>query len=183
MLDAGLTVGIGSDGSMSSDNQNMFEAMRIAALVSKIRYAHGPENWAGATDVVRMATLDGAKVLGLGEEIGAIEPGRKADIVLLEADSTFLRPLNSAVNAFVYCETGADVSHVLVGGRLVVQNGRVLTIDESAIRRRAAEAAERLAKERKQDLELAQRIQPFLRAACATCAGLPYPINRYATAA
>ncbi|MCG8546740.1 MAG: amidohydrolase family protein, partial [Alphaproteobacteria bacterium] len=96
MLDAGLTVGIGSDGSMSSDNQNMFEAMRIAALISKIRYAHGPENWIGAKDVVRMATLDGAKVLGLGEEIGALEPGRKADIVLLESDSAFLRPLNSA---------------------------------------------------------------------------------------
>lgn len=182
LLDVGATVGIGCDGSMSSDNQNLFEAMRIAALSSKIRFAHRPERWIGAREVLRMATIDGARVLSMPHKLGAIEAGRKADIVLLNTDSPFLRPLNDAANALVYCETGADVDTVLVGGRVVVKEGRVTTVDESAIRSRAAEAAERLRTTAERRLGLARAIEPFLRAACATCASVSYPLNRYATA-
>ena len=180
MLDAGLTVGVGADGSMSSDNQNLFEAMRIAALIGKVRFPHRPDRWVGARDALRMATLDGARVLGLADEIGAIEPGRKADVVLLDADSPFLRPLSDAVNALVYCETGADVREVIVGGRLVVSAGRVATVDETAIRARAQRALRRLDAEAAASRELARRIEPILRAACARCASSPYPIDRYA---
>lgn len=181
MLDAGLTVGVGSDGSMSSDNQNMFEAMRIGALVSKVRFAHRPERWVGAAEFLRMATSEGAKVLGLEDQIGAIEPGRKADIVLLDCDSPFLQPINDPVNSLVYCETGADVSEVLVGGRLVVSGGRITTVDATAIRERAERAMTRLESETKDLWDLTRRVEPFLRASCATCATSPYRIDRYAT--
>jgi len=181
LLDHGVTVGLGADGSMSSDNQNMFEAMRFAALVNKVRFAHNPDRWIGARSVWRMATTAAARVLGLGDQIGAIKPGYKADLVLLRADSTFLCPLNDIVNALVYSETGADVDTVLVGGRRVVAGGRVLGVDEKDLCRRAQVAAERVRGCNAEAFALSERLLPFVRAACRTCAAAPFPINRYAT--
>ena len=82
MRERGVTVGIGADGSMSSDNQNMFEAMRFAALVNKVRFPHQPERWIGAKEVWEMATTSGARVLGMGDTIGAIVPAAKADLAI-----------------------------------------------------------------------------------------------------
>jgi len=180
MLDTRLTVGIGTDGSMASDNQNMFEAMRIGAIVSKLRFPHRPDRWVGARDMLIMATLNGAKLLGLDSEIGALEPGRRADLVLLDVNSPFLQPLNDLANALVYAETGADVDCVIVDGRIIVRDGKVISVDEMAIRRRAAEAARRLWSETAAHRELPQRVEPFLRSVCAACAAAQFPINRYA---
>jgi 5-methylthioadenosine/S-adenosylhomocysteine deaminase len=101
MLKQGLTTGLGTDGSMSSDNLNMFEAMRFAALVNKVRFPHEQENWVGAKEVYNMATQGSARALGLVDDIGAVAPGRKADLVLLRANSVFLQPLNQPLNALV----------------------------------------------------------------------------------
>lgn len=180
MLDRGLTVGLGSDGSMSSDNQDMFEAMRIAALVNKVRFPHDPERWIGARAVFEMATRMGARVLGQADDIGALEAGRKADVVLLRADSIFLKPMNNPLNTLVYAETGASVETVLVGGRVVVDAGRVLTVDEARLRHRAQEAVERTLAANVSLLALAERLTPFVRAACRTCAAAAFPVNRYA---
>ena len=145
MLDRGITVGLGTDGSMSSDNRDTsFEAMRLAALVSKVRMPHHPDRWVSAVDVWKMVTSGSAKVLGMVSDIGSIAPGRKADLILLQADSVFLRPLNHVVNALVYAETGADVTTVLVDGRVILEGGRLLTLDESRLRNKAQEAAERV---------------------------------------
>jgi hypothetical protein len=141
MLKQGLTIGLGTDGSMSSDNLNMFEAMRFAALVNKVRFPHEQENWVGAKEVYNMATQGSARALGLVDDIGAVAPGRKADLVLLRANSVFLQPLNQPLNALVYAETGADVTTVLVGGRVVLDHGRVLTVDEGQLQSQAQEAA------------------------------------------
>src|SRR3989441_2003281 len=102
MLDRGVTVGLGSDGSMSSDNQNLFEAMRLAGLVGNVRFPHWTERWLTAADVWRMATLGSARAVGQGGELGAIEPGRRADLVLLRADGAFLKPMSDAVGSLVY---------------------------------------------------------------------------------
>ena len=181
LLDQGVTVGLGADGSMSSDNQNMFEAMRFAGLVNKVRFAHDPDRWIGARGVWRMATTEAARVLGLCGRIGAVEPGYKADLVLMRADSTFLRPINDIVNTLVYSETGADVDTVLVGGRRVVEGGRVLGVDEKDLCHRAQAAAERVRGSNVEAFALSERLLPFVRAACRTCAATAFPINRYAT--
>jgi cytosine/adenosine deaminase-related metal-dependent hydrolase len=127
-----------------------------------------------------MATRGSARVLGLAEDIGAIAPGRKADLVLLRADSVFLRPLNHALNALVYAETGADVETVLVDGRVVLEHGRVLTVDEGRLRARAQEAADRLRHHNAAAWALADQLRPYLAAACRAAVAVPYPINRYA---
>ncbi len=180
MLDRGVTVGLGADGSMSSDNQNLFEAMRLAGLVGNVRFPHDAERWLGPREVLRMATAGSARVLGLGTELGAIELGRKADLVLLRADSTFLRPLNDVAAALVYAETGAAVDTVLVGGRVILRGGRVLTVDEDRLRARAQEAADRVRAENASVWALAEAIVPYLSRACRAAAAMPYAVNRYA---
>ncbi len=180
MLDRGVTVGLGADGSMSSDNQNLFEAMRLAGLVGNVRFPHHTARWIGAPEVWRMATLGSARALGLGDEIGAVEPGRKADLVLLRADSTFLRPLNDVLGSLVYAETGAAVDTVLVDGRVVVRDGRVLTVDEARLRARAQDAADRVRRDNAGRWRLAEEVAPYLSTACRAAAALPYPVDRYA---
>ena len=183
MLDGAVTVGLGSDGAMSSDNLNLFEAMRVAGLVGNVRFPHAADRWIGAHEVWRMATMGSARALGLGEAIGAIAPGRKADLVLLRADSTFLRPLNDVAAALVYAETGASVDTVLVDGRVVVRGGRVLTVDEARLRARAQESADRIRAQNAAGWALSEEISPYLSAACRVAAARPYPVNRYAAPA
>ncbi len=180
MLDRGLTVGLGSDGSMSSDNQNLFEAMRLAGLVGNVRFPHWTERWIGAAEVWRMATAGSASALGLAGDIGAIEPGRKADLVLLRAAGTFLRPLNDVLGSLVYVETGSDVDTVLVDGRVVVRGGTVLTVDEGRLRAQAQEAADRIRRQNAEAQAFADQIAPYLSTACRAMAAMPYPVNRYA---
>jgi 5-methylthioadenosine/S-adenosylhomocysteine deaminase len=180
MLDQGLTVGLGTDGSMSSDNQNMFEAMRFAALVNTVRFPHHQERWLGGQDIWHLATAGGLRMLGLTDSSAAVAPGGKADLVLLRADSVFLRPLNHALNALVYAETGADVETVIVDGAIVLDHGRVLTVDEEQLRARAQEAAERVRTANRQAWVLAERLTPYIAAACRAAAAAPYPVNRYA---
>jgi 5-methylthioadenosine/S-adenosylhomocysteine deaminase len=180
LLESGVTVALGTDGSMASDNQNMFEAMRFAALVGNVRFAYEPDKWLSASEVFEMATISGAKVLGLDGQIGKIEVGRKADIVLLNSRSSFLRPTNNVRNALVYAETAADVQKVFVGGRLVVADGRVLTIDEEDIYLRAQVAIERLISQNEGLFAVADRLTPFIRSACALCAKAPMAVDRHA---
>ena len=180
MLDAGLAVGLGTDGSVCADNQNLFEALRIASVVSTIRFPHATERWLDAGTVWGLATSGSARVLGLADDLGAIAPGRKADLVLLRADSVFLQPLADPLNALVYAETGASVETVLVGGRVVLEGGRVTTLDEERIYAQAHAAAEAQRARSREAWELARRLAPFVGAACRAAVATPWPINRYA---
>jgi 5-methylthioadenosine/S-adenosylhomocysteine deaminase len=180
MLDAGLAVGLGTDGSVCADNQNLFEALRIASVVSTIRFPHATERWLDAGTVWHLATAGSARVLGVAGDVGAIAPGRKADLVLLRADSVFLRPLADPLNALVYAETGASVETVLVDGRTVLEDGRVTTLDEARIYARAQEAADRQRARSGEAWELARRLAPYVGAACRAAVATPLSINRYA---
>src|SRR5262245_3514325 len=180
MLDRGVTVGVGTDGSTCSDNQNVFEAIRTAALVGNVRFPHDASRWLGADEVWRMATLGSARLLGMADDLGAIEPGRKADLALLRANSAFVSPLNDAVGSLVYAETGASVDTVLVGGRVIMQAGRVLTVDESSLRTRAQDAADRARARNAGAWQLAARLGPYIAEACRAAVAAPYPVNRYA---
>ncbi len=183
MLDAGVTVALGTDGSMCSDNQDLFEALRLAALIGNVRFPHHTARWLTAADVWRMATLNGARAVGLADAVGALEPGRQADMVLLRAGSTFLRPLSDALGSLVYVETGAGVDTVLVAGRVVLRAGRVLGVDEDRLRAQAQAAADRLRARNAAGFALAAEIAPYLSTACRAAAAVPYPVNRYAVPA
>jgi 5-methylthioadenosine/S-adenosylhomocysteine deaminase len=181
MLDRGLAVGLGTDGSVCSDNLDMFEAMRFASLVSNVRLPYDQRRWIDARAAWQPATLGSARALGLADDIGAIAPGRKADLVLLRSDGSFLRPRNDPINALVYAETGANVETVLVDGRVVLERGQVVGVDEAWLYAQAQEAADRLRERNAEAWTLAEALTPYLSEACRAAAARPYPINRYAS--
>jgi guanine deaminase len=142
MLKGSVTVGIGTDASNTSDGQNMFEATRLASYLSRIE---GPatEQWISAQQAFFLATEGSAKVLGF-DKIGRLAPGYEADIVFLRLDSPHFVPLRAPLLQMVFGENGASVDTVMIGGRVVFRDGRLLTLDESSLRRQAQEAADRL---------------------------------------
>ena len=144
MLARGIPVGIGTDGSVSSDNQNMFEAMRLAAFVSRTQ-SPWPDDWLGTWEVLDMATTGSARVLGFDGQLGRIAPGYYADLVLLDLANVNFVPLNGAANQIVNCEDSSAVTSVMIGGRMVLADRRFTTFDYEALRARVAEAVMRLA--------------------------------------
>ena len=180
MLDRGLAVGLGTDGSVCADNQNLFEALRIASVVSTIRFPHETARWLDAATVWTLATAGSARVLGQAEDLGAVAPGRKADLSMLRGNSVFLRPLADPVNNLVYAETGAAVETVMVDGRVVMERGRVTTVDEDKIYARVQEAADRQRERSAQAWLLASRLAPHVAAACRAAVATPLSIDRFA---
>jgi len=181
MLARGVNVALGTDGSGASDNQNMFEALRFAALLSKVRSPDYP-GWLTAEQTLRMATTGGAHALGLGDRLGQVAPGYLADLVLVNLDSIYLRPLNHAARQLVFCETGGGVETVVVGGRVVVEGGRVLTVDETQLKKKVQIAADRLREQNRGEWALADRLAPIVGRVCRALAREPYPLNRYGSA-
>ena len=140
---AGLEVGIGTDGSTCADNQNMFEAMRFAAYVSRARSVD-PGDWLAADEVLAMATEGGARVLGFGDRIGRIAPGYRADLVFLDLDHVNWLPMNDPCNQIVNTEDGSAVDGVMVDGEAVLWKGRFTRVDLDTLRRDVERAVEEL---------------------------------------
>lgn len=138
MLARGVRVGIGNDGSCSGGDQVLQRAMRLATMIHRSAEPD-PSKWIGTRDVMRMGTAGGAAALLAEDEIGAIAPGRKADIVLYDLDRPWWAPVNDPVHQFVQAETGAGVDTVLVDGRVLVEGGRIVAFDADAILAEARE--------------------------------------------
>lgn len=142
MLAAGCHVAIGADGAPCNNRLDGFEEMRLAALVQKPRL--GPDAMPAAT-VLELATLGGARALGLDREIGSIEVGKRGDLVALDLSGPHGQPADAEIaSRLVYAARAADVRHVVVDGRVIVRGGRLLTADLSEIRDKANAAARRL---------------------------------------
>lgn len=132
LLDAGVTVGLGTDGVCSNDTARIFDVMRTAALVQS---ATGPdhERWVTAAEILKAATLGGARTAHLGEITGSLEVGKRADLITLRLDSLAFTPLNDIVRQLVYAENGASIERVMVEGEIVVDGGRLTRINEAAV--------------------------------------------------
>jgi 5-methylthioadenosine/S-adenosylhomocysteine deaminase len=144
MLRTGVTVGLASDGPASSNNHSLFQAMKFAALQQK--GAHQDATIITAEKVMEMATIDGARAVGLEAEIGSIEVGKKADLVVIDFDNAFMTPIHHPVSAIVYSALGHEVKTVMIDGRFVLRDGVIQGIDEKALRRRAQRSADDLTK-------------------------------------
>jgi guanine deaminase len=165
MLDRGLNVAIGTDGSASSDNLNAFEAMRLAAYVSRVK-GNPPEQWVSAREALRAATEGGARALGF-DKLGRIEKGWKADLVLLDLSALHYIPLNDLASQIVFAEDGTGVESVMAGGRWVVRERKLLTVDVEALRRKAEEAVERLRAANAEARALGEKLHPHVGHYCA----------------
>lgn len=132
LLDAGVTVGLGTDGVSSNDTSRIFDVMRVAGLVHS---AAGPdyEGWLAADEILAMATIGGAKTAMLEEATGSLEVGKAADLLILDLRSYPFMPLNDVAKHLVYSENGSSIETVMVAGRIVMENRRLTTVDEQAI--------------------------------------------------
>ena len=142
MLRRGIVVGLGTDGCASNNNLDMFQEMDSAAKLGKAALLD--PTVMPARSVLRMATCDGARVLGLERLVGALEPGKKADLCIIDMDKPHLTPLYDEYSHLVYAVGGADVDTVLINGKVVMRDRRLLTIDEAEAMRRVRAIALRV---------------------------------------
>ena len=133
--DSGIRLGIGTDGCSSSNDLDMWQAMRQAALLARL--TSGRPDVASATEVLRAATIEGARALGLGDEIGSVEVGKRADLVLLDLAAPHLTPVHDVAALLVFAAGRGDVTDVLVDGEVVVRDRRSTRLDTADLLARA----------------------------------------------
>ena len=142
LIGAGVNVSLGTDGVASNNNLDMFEEMKLAALLQKVHT--GDPTALPAEKVLEMATIQGAAALGLENEIGTIEVGKKADLVLVDMKTPSLTPFRNPVSHVVYAASGGDVDTVICNGEILMMNKVLEVLDEAEVIRLAEDAAEEL---------------------------------------
>jgi 5-methylthioadenosine/S-adenosylhomocysteine deaminase len=147
LVKAGAHVALACDGSASNDNQVMFDVMKTTGLMHTVR-SQDYTGWLSARKILQMATTEGARVFRMADELGTIRAGARADVVLLDLTTTAFTPLNDPAQHLVYAETGSSVRTVIVDGRLVLDDGKLLTINEGDLLAETREAW----KKRKKDI-------------------------------
>lgn len=130
LLSAGVSVGLGTDGAVSSNSLDVLGAVRQAALVHK---AGGDPTAVGAERAVRMATVDGARALGLADQLGTLEAGKRADLIVLDLNAPHLRPLHDPWSTLAYAAHSADVRDTVVDGRVLMRDRVLRTLDAEAV--------------------------------------------------
>jgi 5-methylthioadenosine/S-adenosylhomocysteine deaminase len=143
MLSAGMNVGLGTDGAASNNRLDVLSEMRLAALLAKA--ASDNAETLPAHVALRMATLNAAKALGLEQKVGSVETGKCADLCAVNLASIELSPCYDPASQLVYAAGRENVSHVWVGGKLLVEQGRLLQVDETAVARKVREWQSRIA--------------------------------------
>jgi len=142
LLQAGAIVGLGTDGCASNNNLNMLEEAHIAALVDK---AHsGDPTVVPARTALAMATRLSAQALYLSDLIGTLEPGKRADIIVVDMSRPHLQPPRDPISHLVYAAQAGDVRTTIIEGEVVMDDGEILTVDEAEVIAQATQCAERL---------------------------------------
>jgi len=142
MLTAGVSVCLGTDGAPVNNTCDMFQEMRFAVLLHRASSLN--PLYPRAEEALEMATLNGARALGLEDELGSIEAGKKADIIVVNLKNPHALPIHDPISAVVWATTGRDVKTTIIDGKIVMRERKVPTLDEEEILRKAQERAERV---------------------------------------
>jgi 5-methylthioadenosine/S-adenosylhomocysteine deaminase len=134
-LKAGIALGLGTDGAASNNDLDMFEAMRTASLLHKLQT--GDPRVVSAREALAMATIDGARALGMEKTVGSLEPGKRADLIVVSMRGARQTPLYDPISHLVYVTRGDDVETTIVDGKVLMRDRRTLTLDEAAVIRDA----------------------------------------------
>jgi len=127
LITAGVTVGLGTDGCASNNDLDLFREMDTAAKLHKVNLMD--PTVMDAKTVLKMATIDGAKAIGVDKDVGSLEPGKQADVIIIDTDTPHLIPMYNSVSHLIYTAQGSDVRDVMVAGRILVRNKNLLTLD------------------------------------------------------
>jgi 5-methylthioadenosine/S-adenosylhomocysteine deaminase len=142
MRRAGVVVGLGTDGAASNNDLDMFEAMRQAAFLAKLQ-TQDPRAVPART-ALQMATIDGARALGMEAEIGSLEAGKRADVISVAMTAARQTPMYDPLSHLVYVTRGDDVRTTIVNGRLLMRDRKVMTLNEAAVLGEARALAEKV---------------------------------------
>ncbi len=176
---AGINIALGVDEGIQT-KWNPFEMMKMAALMHK---ASGPEydTWPVSHEIIKMATQGGARSEMLHNEIGCISPGMKADIILLDLNTRYFTPLNDLSAQLVYCEPGTSVTHSIINGRLVMEDKKILTINEDELlaELRSIMKGYWAMQEERHTLDLPNKVRPYVQNTYKEVVQMPTGINRW----
>jgi 5-methylthioadenosine/S-adenosylhomocysteine deaminase len=137
LLNAGVTVGLGTDGCASNNDLDLFREMDTAAKLHKVNLLD--PTVMDARTVLKMATIDGAKAIGLDKDIGSLEAGKQADVIIVDTEKPHLVPMYNPVSHIIYTVQGSDIRDVIVAGRILVKDQSLLTINlEDTLKKIAA---------------------------------------------
>ena len=179
MLDRNINVGIATDAANSSDSLNMFEAARLASFISRV-LSPDYRRWLAADEVLLMATEGSARAMGWSDVLGRIAKGYKADLVFLDLGNINYVPHHDLIRQITFTENGGAVDSVMIGGRLVLDHGRLITIDEAKLRREACAAAERLSALNEPMRLFSHKLQDIVGTFCMGLSCEPFHIHREA---
>jgi 5-methylthioadenosine/S-adenosylhomocysteine deaminase len=178
LRDAGIPICLGTDEAIADDAINMWLVAKFAGLIHNIAEPDY-ERWPKAGEVLDCLIRGGARAMRQSDRLGRIAPGYQADLIMVDLDTLPFTPLNDLKRQLVYCETGTSVRLTMVAGQVVVENGRVTTVDEAALRAEARAIAERFAANQGAVDRAAADLQPYYRAMYLKAAGRDVGMNRW----
>ncbi len=141
LRDNGINVGLGTDGASPTTTLDMFEQMKVCGYLQKLKYMSSTV--IDSYDILQMATIDGAKVLCQEEQIGTIKVGKKADVILIDIDKSYLTPCLDIYSLLVYGVNGRDVETVIVNGKVIMENRKILTLNEEEVKYKCRKSVQR----------------------------------------
>ncbi|MDI6695275.1 MAG: amidohydrolase family protein [Anaerolineales bacterium] len=178
LKNAGINICLGSDEACSDDSHNMWVAAKVAGLIHNIT---DPEyrNWPKAQEILWALIHGGARAMRNEGKTGVLAPGYEADLILVDLNSFSFTPLNDIYRQLVYCETGSSVVLTMVAGNIVMENGKILTVDEEAIKAEAREMMREYRQEMEKTRVAASQLEPYYREMYRRCAAMEVGMNRW----
>jgi 5-methylthioadenosine/S-adenosylhomocysteine deaminase len=180
LLDAGVNVALGTDGICSNDTSRILDVMHVAAILHKVT-SPNYKLWPTADEVLRAATIGGARSAMIHDQVGSLEVGKKADLVIFNTKSINFTPLNDLRNHVVYCENGASITTVIVNGEIVVKNGALTRVNETALLDELRSYLPEFQKHHTQVEALNREFEPYFAQIHRRCCEQDVGINRYSS--
>lgn len=176
--DHGINICLGSDEACVDDTANMWTVGKTAGLIHSIT---DPDyyKWPKAPEILWALTRGGARAMRLEGQVGVLAPGYEADLILLDLNTLAFTPLNDLKRQLVYCENGSSVVLTMVAGKVVVENGKILTVDEEAIKAEVREIMKDYQVELKKTAVAADKLEPYYREMYLKCASAEVGMNRW----
>ena len=178
LRDHGIPLCLGTDESNVDDTANMWGVGKVAGLIHSITEPDY-DKWPQAREIVWALTRGGARAMRLEGVTGVIAPGYEADLILLDLNTLAFTPLNDIYRHLVYCENGSSVVMTMVAGEIVVEDGRLLTVDEEALKSEARELMEEYRLEMQKTEGSARELEPYYREMYLRCAAMDVGMNRW----
>jgi 5-methylthioadenosine/S-adenosylhomocysteine deaminase len=180
LMDAGVNVALGTDGICSNDTARMLDVMHVAAILHKVT-SPNYTLWPTADEVLRAATIGGARSAMIHDQVGSLEVGKKADLVIFNTKSINFTPLNDLRNHVVYCENGTSITTVIVNGEVVVKDGALARVNETALLDELRSYLPEFQKHHTQIETLNREFEPYFAQIHRRCCEQDVGINRYSS--